>query len=584
MVHNPALTELGRLPSGRGLRPVRHDPLAPDGATARSLATSLVRVACLSLALFGAAARPGTATAAEPSAAAGPAVAPAASLVAQPATLRLLNRDIVTLRAVVAGTPPAQRVELTLERIRQLPESAVDLPLRALPFEFEKTKGVQYMLGDSTLFAVVEADADKANLQTFDALAQQTLQRLSEARLAWHNTRDRPLLLLGLAKAAVVTVGLAVLVWCTVAAMRWTVRWLEAMRDRMALRRVGVDWRELLARLVVGSIHLVQCLVLLALGFVWLRLVLASFVATQPLAGELEDWFWGKLAWIAEGALQGIPGIATLFIVLVLTRALADVLGYFFNAVQQGRLVLPFLHRETTTATRRIVSVVVWGLGIAIAYPYLPGSSSDAFKGLSILAGVMVTLGSSGLVTQAMSGLVVIYSRALRKGDFVEINGVQGVVTEVASLAIKILSVRNEEITIPNSVLVSSPIHNYSKLASTHGTLLTAKVTIGYDAPWRQVHAMLEEAARRTPRVHRDPTPYVYQRALSDFYVEYELFVGIENASERVPIQSALHASIQDVFNEHAVQIMSPHFRGQPAQAVVVPKDDWFKAPARPPS
>jgi len=282
--------------------------------------------------------------------------------------------------------------------------------------------------------------------------------------------------------------------------------------------------------------------------------------------------------------LDGLPGIVTVIIVLVLTRALADVLGYFFDAVQQGRLTLPLLHRETTTATRRIVTVVVWGLGIAIAYPYLPGSSSDAFKGLSVLAGVMLTLGSSGLVTQAMSGLVVIYSRALRKGDFVEVNGVQGVVTEVASLAVKMINVRNEEITIPNSVLVSSPIHNYSKLAETHGTLLTAKVTIGYDAPWRQVHAMLEEAARRTPRVRQQPAPYVYQRALSDFYVEYELFVGIEKATERVPVQSALHASIQDVFNENGVQIMSPHFLGQPAEAVVVPRTDWYKAPARPPA
>ena len=311
---------------------------------------------------------------------------------------------------------------------------------------------------------------------------------------------------------------------------------------------------------------------------------IASFVATQPLASELDDWFWGKLAWIAEGTVRGMPGIATVFVVLLLTRALADVLGYFFNAVQHGRLVLPFLHSETTTATRRIVIAVVWVLGVAFAYPYLPGSSSDAFKGLSILAGVMVTLGSSGLVTQAMSGLVVIYSRALRRCDFVEVNGVQGVVTEVASLAIKMITVRNEEITIPNSVLVSSPIHNYSKLASSHGMLLTSTVTIGYDAPWRQVHAMLEEAARRTPRVRREPAPYVYQRALSDFYVEYELFVGIDSAIERVSIQSALHASILDVFNEYGVQIMSPHFRGQPEGPVVVHESDWFKAPARPPS
>jgi small-conductance mechanosensitive channel len=515
--------------------------------------------------------------------------APAAAAAAErtdiePATLRLLNRDIVTLRAVVAGATPQRRVEQAVARIRQLPDAAMDLALRALPFEFDGMKGVQFMIGDTRLFAVHEGDVDRVHGQTLDALARQTLERLEQYRRAWHDTRDGPLLLTGLAQAAAATLGLAALVWGVLAGTRRTVRWLEEARGRLAARRGGVDWRELLARLAAGSIQIVQWLALLLLGYLWLRLVLAGFVATQPLAEEMDDWFRDRLAWVARGVLDGLPGIVTVIIVLVLTRALADVLGYFFDAVQQGRLTLPLLHRETTTATRRIVTVVVWGLGIAIAYPYLPGSSSDAFKGLSVLAGVMLTLGSSGLVTQAMSGLVVIYSRALRKGDFVEVNGVQGVVTEVASLAIKMINVRNEEITIPNSVLVSSPIHNYSKLAETHGTLLTAKVTIGYDAPWRQVHAMLEEAARRTPRVRQQPAPYVYQRALSDFYVEYELFVGIEKATERVPVQSALHASIQDVFNEHGVQIMSPHFLGQPAEAVVVPRTDWYKAPARPPA
>jgi small-conductance mechanosensitive channel len=201
-----------------------------------------------------------------------------------------------------------------------------------------------------------------------------------------------------------------------------------------------------------------------------------------------------------------------------------------------------------------------------------------------VLFGVMITLGSSGIVTQAMSGLVIVYSRAIRKGDFVDINGVQGVVTEIAALATKVVTVRNEEITIPNSVVVANPIHNYSKLGGTHGTLLTTKVTIGYDAPWRQVHELLIGAARKTARVRSTPEPYVYQRALSDFYVEYELFCSIDEARLRIPIVSDLHAAIQDAFNEVGVQIMSPHFFGQPDDPVVVPRSKWYTAPARHPA
>jgi small-conductance mechanosensitive channel len=515
-----------------------------------------------------------------PARAAGEAATPVARV--EPATLRLLNRDIATFRSTIAGTAPDKRVEQVRQRFRELPEAAMDQPLRSLAFEFEGAKGTQFMFGEFKLFALLDAEVDAENRQTVEALTRQTIERLEDARKAWHATRDRPLMLLGLAKAAAATATFMLLVWGTRRGTRRVVRWLEAARDRMAASRAGVDWRELLARLVVGTINLVQWLVLGMLAYAWLQFVLSSFVATQPLADELGDWFWGKLAWVADGAAASLPGIATVIVVLLLTRAFADVLGYFFNAVQQGRLYLPFLHQETTSATRRIVTLIVWGLGIAIAYPYLPGASSEAFRGLSVLFGVMVTLGSTGLVTQAMSGLVVVYARALRKGDFIEVNGVQGVVTEVASLAVKMINVRNEEITIPNSVLVSSPIFNYSKLSATHGTLMTAKVTIGYDTPWRQVHAMLEEAARRTPRVRSAPAPYVYQRALGDFYVEYELFVSIDRAIDRIPIQSALHAAIQDVFNGYGVQIMSPHFRGQPAQPVLVPKQDWFKPPAAP--
>jgi small-conductance mechanosensitive channel len=275
--------------------------------------------------------------------------------------------------------------------------------------------------------------------------------------------------------------------------------------------------------------------------------------------------------------------LVTVVVVLVITRAIADAVGYLFDAIDRGRLRLPLVHPETTSATRRIFKLLVWGLGIAVVYPYLPGSSSDAFKGLSVLFGLMVTLGSSGMVSQAIGGLVIVYSRALRKGDYVELNDVQGVVTEVGVLSTKVVNVRNEEITVPNAVLIASPIRNYSKLA-TQGTLLTAKVTIGYDAPWRQVHALLIGAARRTAGVRAAPVPFVYQRALSDFYVEYELYVSIDRPLERIPILSALHANIQDEFNENGVQIMSPHFFAQPPNAVVVPKEQWYAPPAQPPA
>ena len=496
------------------------------------------------------------------------------------ATLRILNRDVLVMRASLASASPALRVARARERLRALPVSAANAPLVVEPFSLGDSHGVQFMLGDELLFSVLHGDVDPEKRQSFDVLVSQTRERMEGVRQAWHASRDRPLLLRGLLTAVVATLALVVLVWLVARGGRWAVVSLERARDRLAADHSEVDWREFIARLAARTMQLAQWALLLLLGFAWLRIVLDSFVATAPLAHQLGDWLTGKLDWVGEGFLAGLPGLMSIVIVLLITRAIVDVLGYFFEAVQQGRLRMPLMHPETTTATRRIVTLITWGLGFAVAYPYLPGSNSDAFKGLSVLFGLMLTLGSTGLVTQAMSGLVVVYARALRKGDFVQVNDVEGVVTEVASLATKIVNVRNEEITIPNSVLIGSPIHNYSKLAGQLGTLVSTRVTIGYDAPWRQVHALLIEAARRTKGVRGEPAPFVYQRALSDFYVEYELYVSVDRAIERVPILSALHAHIQDAFNEAEVQIMSPHFFAQPDAAVIVPKARWHMPPS----
>jgi small-conductance mechanosensitive channel len=501
----------------------------------------------------------------------------------EPATLRFANREVVTLRAMLVGSTPAQRVERARERARALPEAAIDLPIRTVRATLGNESGVQFLLGDNLLFTLTEGDVDVEAKQSLDDLVRQTQARLEEVRVAWHQMNDKRLLGEGLVRTLIASLVLGLLIWVVYRATGRLVLWMEKKRDVIAAVHPYVDWREFLARVALGSMQMVRWFVLLALGYAWLAYVLSSFVVTAPIAHRLGDWLWGKLLWLGDGVLGSLPGIATVVIVLAFTRVVADAVRYLFDAVQRGRLRLPMFHPETTTATRRIVALAVWGVGIAAAYPYLPGSSSEAFKGLSVLFGLMITLGSAGLVTQAMSGLVVVYSRALHKGDFVDINGVQGVVSEVASLATKVVNIRNEEITIPNSVVISSPIRNYSKLAGSQGTLITTKVTIGYDAPWRQVHALLIGAAQKTHGIRATPTPYVYQTALSDFYVEYELFASIDRPLERIPVLSALHANIQDEFNEAGVQIMSPHFFAQPEQPVTVPKAHWFAPPAQPP-
>lgn len=349
----------------------------------------------------------------------------------------------------------------------------------------------------------------------------------------------------------------------------WRIRtWLLA-RAQLADPGLG-------AYLRVGALRLAALLLWPALlTLVWALVVatLAAFPWTQPWGDRLTDFVRQLGGWLVAGTLGAIPGLVTIALVLLVARIVHDLLRHALEQVQSGRVQVPLLHAETVGATRRLLAVLVWGVAAAIAYPYLPGSDSDAFKGLSVLFGLMLTLGSTGVVTQLMSGLVIVYSRSLKSGDLIAVNGVEGVVREVGALAVKVVNMRNEEITLPHSVITANAIHNYSKLSGQQGTLVSTKVTIGYDTPWRQVHAMLVNAASRTPGVRTQPPPLVYQRALSDFYVEYELFAHTDKPLERVPILSAIHAAIQDEFNTYGVQIMSPHFYEQPAQALVVARE-----------
>jgi len=215
----------------------------------------------------------------------------------------------------------------------------------------------------------------------------------------------------------------------------------------------------------------------------------------------------------------------------------------------------------------------------------LPGAGSEAFKGLSVLVGLMISLGASSVVGQALSGLSLMYSRSLRVGEYIKAGDTEGTVVGLGMFTTRIHTGMGEEVSVPNSVMFSQPIHNFSRLVEDGRFVLHTSVTIGYSTPWRQVHAMLLEAAARTSSVATQPPPYVVQTALSDFYVEYRLCAqSTKNAPRRrVEAMNELHANVQDVFNENGVQIMSPHYMADTAEPQVVPAGPWSPPAARPP-
>ena len=267
---------------------------------------------------------------------------------------------------------------------------------------------------------------------------------------------------------------------------------------------------------------------------------------------------------------------------MLLTRFVARILHLLIHAVEEGRATIPGLYPETAQPTHKLLTVALWLFAVAIAYPYLPGSESEAFKGVSVFVGLMVSLGSSGLVNQVMSGLTLTYSRAFRIGDFVAVGDVEGIVMQVGTLSTKIRTARGEDVTIPNAVIVSQTVTNYSRFTETEGVFVPTEITIGYDVPWRQVQALLLLAAARSPGVRREPAPIVRPAALEDAHVRYTLLFCLEQPAERRKTLATVHANILDAFNEYGVQITSPNYEADPATPKVVPRDQWFAAPAGP--
>jgi small-conductance mechanosensitive channel len=215
-------------------------------------------------------------------------------------------------------------------------------------------------------------------------------------------------------------------------------------------------------------------------------------------------------------------------------------------------------------------------------YPHVPGSESPAFKGISIFLGVLFSLGSSSAISNIIAGYTMTYRRAFKVGERIKVDDITGDVTDIRLLVTHLRTIKNEEIIIPNSKILNSDIVNYTTYARERGLILHTTVGIGYEVPWRQVEAMLMLAAERTPRILKDPKPFVLQKSLGDFAVTYELNVYIDDPHGMAQIYSELHKNVLDAFNEYGVQIMTPAYEGDPDQLKVVPKDQWFAAPAQP--
>ncbi len=498
------------------------------------------------------------------------------------ATLQLHSRPVFEFRSDFASYSPQERADASARRIdAQLRKDGPGVvSVNPTP------EGNVILLDGERMFLIASGDVNLLEAQTLEGLTAQTVERLTVAVAEVRELRDMQTVLKSLGYLLLATLiyflTIHFLVRYTAKLRGWLAEKLGSRVDKLRIAGMPTVDPVRFRKVLESTVTLFLWVLSIVATYTWVTFGMLQFPYTRGWGEQLKDFLVEMAADLFSSMLEAVPGLMTVLVIFLIARFISRLSQMFFNRVEQGWVYVRWIDRDTARPTRKIATVVIWLFALAMAYPYLPGAQTDAFKGLSVLVGLMVSIGASSVVAQGASGLILMYSRAFRQGEYVRIGENEGTVRELGMFATRLATATGEELIVPNSHVLGHTTRNLSRM-SAGGYAIDTTVTIGYDTPWRQVHALLQEAAKRTKALRQFPEPYVIQTALSDFYVHYRLVARADADQPRPAVLSELHANILDAFNERGVQIMSPHYLGDPNQPKLVPQNQWYTPPAAAP-
>lgn len=315
-----------------------------------------------------------------------------------------------------------------------------------------------------------------------------------------------------------------------------------------------------IVKVLLWIAQLCRIFLTITLFYMFLPLILSFFPYTANWTPKIYGLIWNPLNHVFHTVSAFIPNLFFIVTILVATHFVLKVIHFIFSEIEDGSLQIEGFYKDWASPTYKLVKILVFAFAVVMIFPYLPGSSSPAFQGVSVFLGVLFSLGSSSAVANIVAGIVLTYMRPFRIGDRVKISDTVGDVIEKNLLVTRLRTIKNVNITIPNSMVLGSHIINYSSTSKNEGLILNTTITIGYDVPWRQVHDLLLKAAQLTNDILPDKKPFILQTALNDFHVSYELNAYTDKPNSMAITYSNLHQNIQDVFNSAGVEIMSPHY------------------------
>ena len=467
----------------------------------------------------------------------------------------------------------AKTVETRIKKVASNPRINVD-SIKMMPYEDR----IMIVADQQLIINVYQEDADM-EMTSKEVLAELVYSKIKESIRRYRYERTRAYLHQSI-KKALAAIGILVLsLGVFILIFRRLNQWFKSRIKSKIDKLENVSFKLIQSEQLFSLLHfiykLVRLLIILFITLFFADYILGLFPRTRQVAKFTFDLLVAPLEEMAISFAEALPSLVFLVIIFVLTQYLIRLIRLFFHGIDLGEIRINNFDAEWAMPTFRIVKLLVIIFALVIAYPYIPGSSSGAFQGISVFLGVLFSLGSSSFIANIIAGYSMTYRRAFKRGDRIQVDDFMGFVQEQTLMVTRLRSVKNEEIIIPNSTLLNRNIKNYTQAARERGIILHTSVGIGYETPWRLVESMLLEAASRTKGLLKDPPPYILQKGLGDFAITYEINAYCDDPVNMYFMYTDLHRNILDVFNENNIQIMTPAYEGDPEIPKVVPKDQW---------
>ncbi len=499
--------------------------------------------------------------------------------------LGLFNDTLFSIYSKLGSFSASDRAAAISNRIEKLSDSRfVKLDLEVV--ESESTYDI--VSGENIILSISENDAIWEN-KTSKALAYEYKDKISAEILKYKEATSVTVLLKEIGSAALVIFILILLLYYVNKLFNWT---HSKILDRKSVRIKDLkiknytlfDSNKII--MIIASINkLLKWFIFLFLIYLSLPIIFGFFPWTQNLAQTLFSYVLDPLKKMLTGFWNYLPNLFTIIVIFIVFRYIIKAANFFKIEIEQGNLKLSGFYPDWANPTFQILRVVLYAFMFVLIFPYLPGSNSPVFQGVSVFLGFLFTFGSAGSLSNIVAGIVLTYMRLFRIGDRVKIGDVVGDVVEKSLLVTRVKTIKNEIISIPNATVMSNHTTNYSFEADTgNGLILHTTITIGYDVPWTEIHNALLTAAKRTEFILEKPEPFVLQTSLDDFYVSYQINAYTREYAKQAKIYSDLHQNIQDCCNEAGIEILSPHYRAARDGNMVTIPTQYLKKDYKPPT